>query len=117
MLPDTLLLYFVLRGLPDKPYGPTNHIILATPKLTLLLGFQLLKDVGEGHSDLITATLGSGQPNTFNPVAPEDALNTSTADVLVLTPATTPPQTPPQPANKAGQERQKNSTMQKVRTM
>ena len=61
VLPDTLLLYFVLRGLPDSPYGPTKHIILATPKLTLVRGLQLLKDVGEGDSGLITATLGSGE--------------------------------------------------------
>ena len=84
VLPDVLLLYFVLRGLPDKPYGSTKHIILATPNLTLARGFQLLKDVGEGDSGLIAATLGSGQQNAFNSVTPSNSLETSTSDVLSL---------------------------------
>ena len=73
---------------------------MTTPNLTLACGFQLLKDVGEGDSDLITATLGSGQQTAFNSITPTNALETSTSDVLSLA-ATVPPTKPPvQPAKK-----------------
>lgn len=87
----------MLRGLPDKPYGPTKHIILATPNLDLVRGFQLLKDVGEGDSGLITATLGSGEQHTLGTGTTESPLNASTASVLALTPRMPPKQPPQQP--------------------
>lgn len=66
VFPDSLLLFFVLRGLPDTPYGPTKHIILATENMTLDRGMRLLRDVGQSEAGLITSTLGSG-PTSATP--------------------------------------------------
>ena len=60
IFPDSLLLFFVLRGLPDTPYGPTKHIILATENMSVARGMRLLRDVGQSEAGLITSTLGSG---------------------------------------------------------
>ena len=59
ILPQELLLYFVLRGLPDSPHGPTRHIILAQDNPTLMGGLRLLRDVGSSEVGLINNTLGS----------------------------------------------------------
>ena len=59
-LPEQLLLFFVLRGVPEQPFGPTKHIILATEDITLSKGLHLLRDVGQSEVGLITSTLGSG---------------------------------------------------------
>ena len=60
IFPDSLLLFFVLRGLPDAPYGNTKHIILATENTSLARGMRLLRDVGQSEAGLIMSTLGSG---------------------------------------------------------
>ena len=88
ILPEPLLLFFVMRGLSDDPYGPTKHIILAIENITLQRGIQLLRDVGQSEAGLITATLGSGptsstlSTSTISPVSPQ----ASTTSVLALPP-------------------------------
>ena len=79
VLPEPLLLFFALRGLPDKTFGPTKNIILATEKITLTRGFQLLRDVGGSGAALITSTLGSQVP-----------AESPDASVLALTPSPAP---------------------------
>ena len=60
ILPDSILLFFVLRGLPNDPYGPTRHIILAKKTINLVRGLALLRDVGQSEVGMIANTLGSG---------------------------------------------------------
>ena len=46
ILPQELFLFCILRGgLPEQPYGPTKHVILATANITLSRGLQLLSDI------------------------------------------------------------------------
>ena len=101
VLPEPLLLFFAIRGLPDKTFGPTKNIILATEKITLTRGFQLLRDVGGSGAALITSTLGSGDPNE------SDAGN-----ILSITPSPKPtPKTDEQKA--ADRERRKTALCRK----
>ena len=81
ILPQPLLLFFVLKGLPDIPYGPTRHIILATENITLSRGLQLLRDVGQSEVGLINSTMGSGE---------QVPASSSTPPVLALQPRPTP---------------------------
>ena len=70
----------MLRVLPDAPYGPTKHIILATERMTLQRGIRLLRDVGQSEAGLITATLGSGiTDESHNKVLSVSATTTSTS--------------------------------------
>ena len=59
VLPDQLLLYCALRALPEVPYGPVRHIILASPHIGYRTGMQMLKDVANTGAELIKTTLGS----------------------------------------------------------
>ena len=59
VLPDQLLLYCALRALPEVPYGPARHIILASPGINYRTGVQMLKDVANTGAELIKTTLGS----------------------------------------------------------
>ena len=60
VLPDQLLLFCALRALPDVPYGPVRHIILASPDVTFFTGMNMLRDVANTGAKLIQNTLGSG---------------------------------------------------------
>ena len=60
VLPEALLLYCALRGLPDAPFGPVRHIILASPSITFREGISMLRDVDQSGATLIKSTLGSG---------------------------------------------------------
>ena len=60
ILPDQLLLFFVLRGLPNNPYLATRHIILVKKNINLVRGLTLLRDVGQSEVGIIANTLGSG---------------------------------------------------------
>ena len=64
VLPDQLLLYCALRALPEVPYGPVRHIILASPNINYRTGMQMLKDVANTGAELIKTTLGSSSPST-----------------------------------------------------
>ena len=59
VLPGQLLLFCALRALPDTPFGPVRHIILASPNITYLAGMSMLKDVANTGGQLIASTLGS----------------------------------------------------------
>lgn len=59
-LPEQLLLFCALRALPDVPYGPVRHIILASPTISFPVGMNMLRDVANSGSELISDTLGSG---------------------------------------------------------
>ena len=59
VLPEQLLLFFVLRGLPAQPFGPVTHIVLASESMTLSTGLKMLRDVGQSEVGLINSTLGS----------------------------------------------------------
>ena len=72
VLPQELLLYFVVRGLPDSPYGPTRHIILAQENPSLMGGLKLLRDVGSSEVGLINDTLGSA--GSFGPTKETNAI-------------------------------------------
>ena len=63
-LPEQLLLFCALRGLPAVPYGPVRHIILASPGINYFAGMAMLRDVANTGGELITTTLGSGTPNS-----------------------------------------------------
>ena len=78
-LPEQLLLFFVLRGLPAQPYGPVTHIVLASDQIDLRKGLRLLRDVGQSEVGLINTTMGS----TANPVV-------ATNQVLAITNMTHP---------------------------
>ena len=62
VLPEQLLLFCALRALPDVPYGPVRHIILASPNITYPAGMDMLRDVANTGAQLIQANLGSGEP-------------------------------------------------------
>lgn len=59
-VPEQLLSFFTLRGLSEQ-YRISSY--LATGRITLTKGFQLLRDVGQSGVNLITSTLGSGTPS------------------------------------------------------
>ena len=59
VLPEQLLLFCALRALPELPYGPVRHIILASPNISYLAGMSMLKDVANTGGQLIASTLGS----------------------------------------------------------
>ena len=67
ILPDQLLLFCALRALPDVPYGPVRHIILASPNITYRVGMQMLKDVANTGAELIKSTLGSASTSEHKP--------------------------------------------------
>ena len=67
VLPDQLLLFCALRALPDVPYGPVRHIILASPNITYRVGMQMLKDVANTGAELIKTTLGSSSTSSHKP--------------------------------------------------
>ena len=60
VLPEQLLLFCALRALPDTPYGPVRHIILASPGITYGTGIGMLRDVADTGAEVIRETLGSG---------------------------------------------------------
>ena len=60
VLPDQLLLFCALRALPNVPYGPVRHIILASPNVTFFSGMNMLRDVANTGAKIIQTTLGSG---------------------------------------------------------
>ena len=64
ILPDQLLLYCALRALPDIPYGPVRHIILASPRIDYRTGMQMLKDVANTGAELIKTTLVSSSSSS-----------------------------------------------------
>ena len=98
ILPEQLLLFFALRGLPDDTFGPTKNIILATENITLTRGFQLLRDVGGSGAQLITSTLGSGDVTK-----PPDS-----ESILTVTPHTPKPK--PKTAEQKAADREKRKT-------
>ena len=71
ILPDQLLLFCALRALPDVPFGPVRHIILASPQITFATGMAMLSDVANTGAELITSTLGSASStsSTAKPTA------------------------------------------------
>ena len=84
VLPETLLLYCALRALPDIPYGPVRHIILASPRIDYRAGMQMLKDVANTGAELIKSTLGSSSSSA----------TTSTTTGSVLCSSECPPPRP-----------------------
>ena len=62
VLPGQILLFLLMRNLPDPPFGAIRHIIMSTENITLVKGVRLLRDVGNTDAKIITATLGSGSP-------------------------------------------------------
>ena len=62
ILPGKILLFLLMRNLPDPPFGAVRHIIMASENITLDKGTHLLRDVGNTDAKIITATLGSGSP-------------------------------------------------------
>ena len=63
-LPEQLLLFCALRGLPAVPHGPVRHVILASPGINYFAGMAMVRDVANTGGELITTTLGSGTPNS-----------------------------------------------------
>ena len=59
VLPQQLLFFFVLRGLPSEQYGPITHIVLSSKHITLDSGLKMLRDVGQSEVGLINSTMGS----------------------------------------------------------
>ena len=59
VLPDQLRLFCALRALPNIPYGPVRHIILAS-FVTFFSGMNMLRDVANTGAKIIQTTLGSG---------------------------------------------------------
>ena len=59
ILPQQLLLFCALRALPNVPYGPVRHIILASPNITYTGGMGMLRDVADTGAKVIQQTLGS----------------------------------------------------------
>ena len=104
VLPEPLLLFFVIRGLPDQPFGSIKSHILATDTISLQKGLKLLQDVGQSGVNLINSTLVSGesiQPTSSN----------GTSNVLALTqPTPAPsPQAPTAAAKAAVREKRKTA--------
>ena len=77
ILPDQLLLFCALRALPDVPYGPVRHIILASPNVNFFSGMNMLRDVANTGAKLIKNTLGSGQKTEPSAVLCADPCPTS----------------------------------------
>ena len=67
VLPEQLLLFCALRALPDVPYGPVRHIILASPNVGYRDGMHMLKDVANTGADLIKSTLGQDSSSAMKP--------------------------------------------------
>ena len=107
ILPKELLLFCVLRGLPEKPFGPTKHIILATADITLQRGFQLLRDVSQSGANLISATLGSGE----NPSP--DVPSASTGLLALTSPPAPTPQLSHTKDKKKSREERKSAACKK----
>lgn len=76
VLPPQLLLFFLMRNLPDPPFGAVRHIIMATDNIFLFKGTQLLRDVGQTEATIITATLGSASPSPI--LTPDNVLAVAT---------------------------------------
>ena len=102
VLPEPLLLFFVIRGLPEQPFGSVKNHILATDTITLHKGLKLLKDIGQSGANLINSTLGSGETQQL-------ATGAGTSSVL----AVTQPQTTPQAsaADKAAAREKRKSAL------
>ena len=64
ILPEQLLLFFVLRGLSPTPYGPVTHIVLVSENMSLQKGLRLLRDVRQSEVGLINDTMGSSASNS-----------------------------------------------------
>ena len=103
-LPQELFLFCILRGLPEQPYGPTKHIILATANITLQRGLQLLSDISQTGANLIKETLGSGSA-TAEPVAETSNLLALTTGTQPTANARTPPPPPASSKKKSREER------------
>ena len=106
VLPEPLLLFFVIRGLPNQPFGSTKNHILATDTISLHKGLKLLQDVGQSGANLINSTLGSGEPS-------QPATNSETSNILALTqpqPAPAPAPTPGLTAKQKAAAREKRKT-------
>ena len=69
ILPEQLLLFCALRALPDVPYGPVRHIILASPNVGYRAGMHMLKDVANTGAELIKTTLGSDSSSAMKPAS------------------------------------------------
>ena len=105
ILPEPLLLFFVLRGLPNEPYGPTRHIILVTENIDLKRGLQLLSDVGQSEVGLINSTMGPG---------PASSAQTPDSNILALRPAPQPQPTPRDPTKKSRRQLRRERKMSKL---
>ena len=107
-LPEPLLLFFVIRGLPAQPYGSIKNHILATDTITLQKGLKLLQDIGQSGANLINSTLGSGESQQLTPAS-------VTSNVLAVTqPA--PLQPPPTPTPRALTAAEKMAAREKRKT-
>ena len=99
IFPGQILLYLLMRNLPDPPFGAVRHIIMASENITLEKGTHLLRDVGNTDAKIITATLGSGSP----------APNVSAGKIMAIAPSAG---TAPNPSQKlsAQEKRQRKMT-------
>ena len=104
VLPEQLLLFFALRGLPDDTFGPTKNIILTTENISLTRGFQLLRDAGGSGVALINSTLGSGEQIPSTPEA---------GTVLAVTPPAPKSQSKTAAEKAADRERRKTALCKK----
>ena len=95
ILPKALLLFFALRGLPDKLYGPQKHIILAIKNVTLERGFQLLRDAGSDEASVISSTLGSEATQPIPAQDPSTSILTTVPAEVPATPIAAQASVPP----------------------
>ena len=51
LLPERLLLFCALHTLPEVPYGPIRHIILASPDISFSAGMSMIRDVANTGAD------------------------------------------------------------------
>ena len=99
-LPGKILLFLVMRNLPDPPFGAVRNHIMTADHITLNHGIQILRDVGQTDASIITATLGSGSP----------APNNTPGKIMAVASSTNQPQPARTENLTAEQKRQKRMT-------